>query len=302
MVKQGHGAYPIKKVEFPPPPANIGRIGALKRYPDSDYAKSLLYEAARLVAPIIHEHKFKVSNLYEMFPKNQNLLGLNVNYGQKILIRLRPHHNDRSFLPMSEIVGTFLHELTHNKFGPHDKKFYDFLDKLKERYDDIHYRGSAVNYYSEENKLGRGYLPSSGLISVREKRIKELSKIKFKAESKVLGLVSRVTKIPTNPVDVRRAILEAAERRLRDSKWCHSDHAEREQVPQDNEYDITVVDTDNSKKSIQQYDKKNLETKLSISVPSQTEVRHIPKQIEVIDLTSDSEEIDNTIPEIIVLD
>ncbi|RCK57482.1 DNA-dependent metalloprotease WSS1 [Candida viswanathii] len=299
MVKEGRGAYPVKKVEFPPPPANIRRIGALKRYPDSDYAKSLLYEAARLVAPIIHEYKFEVCNVYEMFPSNSNLLGLNVNHGQKILIRLRPHYNDRSFLPMNEIVGTFLHELAHNKFGPHDKKFYDFLDKLKERYEDIHYRGASTNYYSEENKLGRGGLPSSNLVSVREKRIKELSKQKFKTESKVLGLLSHISKGPARPADLRKAMLEAAERRLRDAKWCHSEHAEEEQVPEDDELDIAVVDKDEFEKNggancppLSLADK---------NVPKPAR-KHVPKEIEVIDLTSDTEEVDSKIPEVIVID
>lgn len=298
MVKQGHGTYPVKKTEFPPPPANIGRIGSLKRYPDCDYAKSLLYEAARLVAPIIHEYKFKVSNLYEMFPKNANLLGLNVNYGQKIMIRLRPHHNDRSFLPMNEIVGTFLHELTHNKFGPHDKKFYDFLDKLKERYEDIHYRGASVNYYSEQNKLGRGGLPSSSLISVREKRIKELSKPKFKTESKVVGLDTRVSKQTTRPVDMRKAMLEAAERRLRDSKWCHSENAQEEQLPSDDEFDIEIVERDAFKKGSREETKSEEKPRHSMNVQAKSQ----SKQIEIIDLTSDSEETESNVPEIIVID
>ncbi|CAX42815.1 uncharacterized protein yhr134w homologue, putative [Candida dubliniensis CD36] len=240
MVKEGHGAFPVPKANDPPPPANIKKIGALKRFSNDAYAKSLLYEAARLVAPIIHEQKFKVGKLYEMYPDKAELLGLNVNHGQKIYLRLREHHNDRSFLPMGDIVGTLLHELTHNVYSAHDNKFYKFLDKLKSRYDDIHCRGAKTKYLCEENKVGRGVLLSGSLVSVREQRLKLLNKPKFANETKVLGSDSKINRpIGSSPRDLRQAILEAAERRLRDSKWCHSENAETESVPKEDEYDIT---------------------------------------------------------------
>jgi hypothetical protein len=39
--------------------------------------------------------------------------GLNVNRGQEIRIRLRPADREGDFLPMEDLVGTMLHELTH---------------------------------------------------------------------------------------------------------------------------------------------------------------------------------------------
>ena len=85
---------------------------------------------------------------------------------------------------MGDIVGTLLHELTHNLYSAHDSKFYKFLDKLKSRYDDIHCRGAKTKYLCEENKVGRGVLLSGSLVSVREQRLKELSKPKFATEFK----------------------------------------------------------------------------------------------------------------------
>ena len=61
-----------------------------------------------------------------MYPDKAELWGLNVNHGQKIYLRLREHHNDKLFLPMGDIVGTLLHELTHNLYSAHDSKFYKF--------------------------------------------------------------------------------------------------------------------------------------------------------------------------------
>lgn len=123
MVRKGKGKFPIKQPNRPSPVANVGKIGSLMRYPDRDYANSLLHDAVKQLAPLIHEYNFKVELLCEMFPKSENLLGLNVNKGRKIMLRLRHHHNERLFLPMSDILGTFLHELTHNVHGAHDKNF-----------------------------------------------------------------------------------------------------------------------------------------------------------------------------------
>ena len=68
--------------------------------------------------------------MVEFFPRDQHLLGLNVNQGEKICLRLRPPQDITSFLPYNEIVGTMLHELTHNFIGPHNKAFYKFFDNL----------------------------------------------------------------------------------------------------------------------------------------------------------------------------
>lgn len=46
-----------------------------------------------------------------MFPDNPGLLGLNVNGGQKILLRLRPHHAPDTFLEFDDVIGTMLHEV-----------------------------------------------------------------------------------------------------------------------------------------------------------------------------------------------
>lgn len=50
-------------------------------------------------------------NSPQMLPGNPNLLGLNVGGGQKILLRLRPHHAQDTFLELDDVVGTMLHEV-----------------------------------------------------------------------------------------------------------------------------------------------------------------------------------------------
>ncbi|KAK6462213.1 WLM domain-containing protein [Scheffersomyces coipomensis] len=239
-----------KKVAEPPRPSpvsNIEKIGSLNKFPDKDYARDLLHQITKLVAPIIHENNFKVGTLCEMYPKNANLLGLNVNRGQKILIRLRYHSNDRSFYPLGDLIETFLHELTHNLHGKHDEKFYKFLDGLKQRFETLQHGGVIGSYRCEEEVLGSKFDPIGGYTSIRDKRIKELSKAKYKSESRKLGgnTTSRISKASSSdPLAVRRLMLEAAERRFKDSKWCPSDVDIKEVEPTGDEMDIIEINDD----------------------------------------------------------
>ncbi|CAK9438097.1 uncharacterized protein LODBEIA_P24160 [Lodderomyces beijingensis] len=285
MVQKGRGKFPIKKVNRPSPVANVGKIGSLTRYDDREYANSLLHDAVKELGALIHEYNFKVGLLCEMFPKSPNLLGLNVNKGQKIMLRLRYHHNERSFLPMCDIIGTFLHELTHNVHGPHDKKFYDYLAQLEKRYGELKYGGGGKsNYRCEENTLGRGMLPN-GLVDVRAKRLAVMSKTKFKAEThKLGGTGSRIGKPPSS---LRQAVLDAVQRRLEDSKRCHSDRLGAEPGPDDDELDMEELvgdDGDDGDNEDKDDDDENDAPARSAIVPAKK------LDLEFIDLTEDEKE------------
>ena len=66
---------------------------------------------------------------------------------------------------MGDIIGTFLHELTHNLYSAHDDKFYKFLDGLKKRFEDIQYGGASTTYRCEEETLGTKYNAFGGYMS-----------------------------------------------------------------------------------------------------------------------------------------
>lgn len=285
MVVKGRGHYK-NDIDVPPPTPRISKIASLKRFPDKDYAKSLLHDIAKLVAPIIHENNFTVGLLCEMYPKSEALLGLNINGGAKIMLRLRYHSNPKSFLPIGDIIGTMLHELTHNIHGPHNDKFYKFLDKLKDRFEQIQYNPSSVkNYICEENKLGGSARDLTK--SIRDKRVTVLSKGKFKIESKRLGGKS-------NNGNLRLLALEAAERRLQDSKWCRNeDNAE----PQGDELEIIDLEEADSEKPLPQKPQGPNPQLPKSQLPNP----QLPKQANVIDLTNPSQD-NNDNPDIIVLD
>ena len=92
---------------------------------------------------------------------------------------------------------------------------------------------------------------------------------------------------------------------MRDSKWCHSENAETESVPKENEYDTTQVEL------IGPTEGKPVGTFANdiIDLTSDTEETPIqpdnPKRRilhEIIDLTSDTEDIEPPTPEVICID
>ncbi|ODQ80626.1 hypothetical protein BABINDRAFT_160879 [Babjeviella inositovora NRRL Y-12698] len=234
-----------QQLNVSPPTLRITKIASLQRKPLKEDALKLIHDIARLVAPIMHKHNFKVGLLCEMFPKNPGLLGLNMNRGQKVCIRLRYATNELSFLPLGDLIGTMLHELTHNLYGPHDNKFYNFLDGLKTEFHDIQIRGSlqTTGYLSE------GATPLGGRsLMAREDRLAKVCQTKLVAEKRRLGSNSELGAEGANPErrtmtkkPLRELILEAVERRLKDSKWCHGDYNDKTQqseAPDDDDLEI----------------------------------------------------------------
>jgi hypothetical protein len=116
------------------------QIKTLGRSNDPE-ARSLLEKVAYQVQPIMRKRSWTVKQLSEFVPKNPNLLGLNVNRGAEVKIRLRPHHSQDSFYDFNHILGTMLHELVHIVHGPHNAAFYKLLDELWEEAEDLMDKG-----------------------------------------------------------------------------------------------------------------------------------------------------------------
>ena len=97
---------------------------------------------------------------------------MNKNAGQTIYLRLRPQCARDSFLPFEDIMGTMLHELTHNKHGPHDATFYAFLSTLEEEYYDLQRKGYIGDGFQS---IGSTLGPPQGMsLSDHVKRSKAL--------------------------------------------------------------------------------------------------------------------------------
>ncbi|KPI36275.1 DNA-dependent metalloprotease WSS1 [Cyphellophora attinorum] len=77
-------------------------------------ALQTLRKIASLVKPLMRQRNWRVGTLAEFYPPENNLLGLNINAGQKICLRLRHAGDDTQFLPIEQVTDTMLHELAHN--------------------------------------------------------------------------------------------------------------------------------------------------------------------------------------------
>ncbi|GAA6016109.1 hypothetical protein JCM10207_004447 [Rhodosporidiobolus poonsookiae] len=236
-------------------PGEVGEFTVLKTQPGSERALELLRKIHSLVKPIMKKHGWYLPVLSEFFPKNPNLLGINCGGGAKICIRLRPADDPHSFLPLEEsLIGTILHELTHNHRGPHDDIFFKFLDGLQDEYDALRSSG-----YSGEGFLGSGHRVGEGVshdkgVSLREAREKALRRFEERERvRRVLGTGGRLGgKAPETKGKRRGDILaEAAERRQRANKICggddthdHPSGSRKEDLPLDVQRDIDAAERD----------------------------------------------------------
>lgn len=138
--------------------------------PRGDAALTLLRRVASTVKPIMRKRGWRVQILAEFLPPEGNLLGLNINRGYKICIRLRYHNNTDLFLPLEQIVDTMLHELSHNKWGEHDHKFHALWDELRDEHETLIRKGyTGEGFMGAGQRLGGGQPPT-------ERALRELAR------------------------------------------------------------------------------------------------------------------------------
>ncbi|GJJ08208.1 hypothetical protein Clacol_002416 [Clathrus columnatus] len=236
----------------------------LKGKPKSDQALPLLQRLASLVKPIMRKYNWSLPVLAEFFPRNDNLL--DVNRGQKILIRLRPARSPDTFYDEEDLIGTMLHELTHNVHGPHDSKFYEFLSKLEQEYDDLKRSGYAgEGFFSEGKRVGAGVSHNVPMHAARQKALEAAEK-RRRTAAILGGSGERLGgKSASSTKSLRQLAAEAnqaAERRAQDEKTCGTTHQE------DNEKEISRA-AENSATEIIDVDK--------ILTPSTSQIKKRPR-------------------------
>ncbi|KAK2464017.1 hypothetical protein APHAL10511_003961 [Amanita phalloides] len=121
-----------------PPPSQLytnyrfHQLVPLPHLPDPSGALAVLTKLSEdpAIRHVMQMHKFSVGVLTELAPhEHPDLLGLNVNAGQSIKLRLRTNGYD-GFRAYREVRRVLCHELTHNIWGDHDEKFKEFNSKL----------------------------------------------------------------------------------------------------------------------------------------------------------------------------
>ncbi|KAJ1643111.1 hypothetical protein LPJ64_005084 [Coemansia asiatica] len=204
----------------------VGSVHALKRRSNPNKALELLHRIAAQVRPIMEKRGWKVGTLREFFPNNPNLLGLNVNHGQEIRIRLRPSFDDKKFLIYEDLLGTMLHELVHIVRGPHDAVFYAKLDELKREAEELLDRGyTGDGFFSQGSRVGLDVSHNAPRHEMRERALRAIENRRnrqFGGPPRTLGGGNKGgswAEMQARFTPAQMAAM-ALERRLRDERWC----------------------------------------------------------------------------------
>ena len=194
----------------------------LKGLSRGDAALKMLRQVASLVKPVMRKRGWKVQILAEFLPPEANLLGLNINRGHKICIRLRYHNNPDLFLPLEQVVDTMLHELSHNVWGAHDANFHRLWDELRDEWETLTRKGyTGEGFLSEGQKLGGGRQPPPDEMRRRARANAEKRHAQNKL-SKGSGQRLGGTPLHLSGGDVRQIIVDQVTRRNTINKGCGS--------------------------------------------------------------------------------
>lgn len=176
----------------------------LKTFPQHEAARALLDRALVPINELLKQHRWRVLKVSEFFPKNDNLLGLNVNHGQHVKVRMRPHFNRNEFFAYEEIVCTLVHEVVHNTISPHDASFWALYHKLV---------AEAELFLSAtaEGRSAAGVTNAAGAGGMDPAAPEAAPVVPFAGEGRRLG---GAAKPPPSAEEMRRRCAEAAARRV----------------------------------------------------------------------------------------
>ncbi|KAF5689492.1 WSS1-like protein [Fusarium circinatum] len=198
----------------------------LAKLPRANDALQTLKKVASLVKPIMRARNWKVRELAEFYPEQHNLLGLNINRGAKICLRLRHAGDKNQFMPIESVVDTMLHELSHIVHGPHDAKFHALWDQLRDEHEGLVLKGyTGEGFLSEGRRLGGSRIPPLEARRVAREAAEKRRARPGTGSGKRLG-----GSAPRPGEDIRRVIADAAERRSRILKGCGTDNLSETQI------------------------------------------------------------------------
>lgn len=140
---------------------NIFTIASLNKGPCPEQCLRMLYSLSHKVSKLMQQKNLKIIQLQEFHPKQENLLGMNVNKGHKVLLRLRPKRDIYTLLDEESVMDTLLHELVHNTIGPHNDKFNKLWDDLRQQQWGNLALGLYNNFLGEGIRLGGGMVKRS---------------------------------------------------------------------------------------------------------------------------------------------
>lgn len=180
--------------------------------PREEGALWILRNVISLVAPIMRRRGWKIGTLYEFWPRDKYILGLNEHRGEKIYLRLRCHFDESKFLPMEAIVDIMLHELSHIDHEHHNTQFNSLWNELYNEYEDLMLNASErENSRSTRQRLEGDPNPEHEVGRRATGRNRTLT-----AESS-----QKLGDVPSNRYkDIQKVVSDAATRFLNAVKGC----------------------------------------------------------------------------------
>eukprot|EP00985_Skeletonema_marinoi_P009438 scaffold4392_cov138-Skeletonema_marinoi.AAC.22 len=247
-----------------------------------------------------------------------NVLGYNLTASSytkthEIHLRLR-HPRTHALLDYESIAGTMCHELAHCVRGPHDAHFYKAMNEIEEQYAIYLAKGVVVDKNgfplgsNDAHVLGGSGPGGGGTASSSKTAAAKAAESRRKKNANgltngyVLGGKKRA-----KPKDPREAALQAAERRLMDSKFCLpcnevieilADSSDEEVNDDDSDVQLVEPTTSAAKRSSKPKSKRKngnqaLDTKPK-AVDYTTTTTTASSDDSVIDLTEDSFDMNNS--------
>ncbi|KFZ12836.1 hypothetical protein V501_04037 [Pseudogymnoascus sp. VKM F-4519 (FW-2642)] len=183
-----------------------------------------LQRAASLVKPIMRAHNFKVGLLAEFLPKERGLLGLNTGGGKMIHIRLRHATDPTQFFTFQMVIDSVLHELSHNRFGPHDANFHALWDQLRDEYYALMQSGFTGDAF-----LSHGHLLSGKRIRQDKARRIARTAIADSRKKPSLTVNRKLVEAGPKPSMDARSTLTGAFGRMQIAQGCGCDMSKAEQ-------------------------------------------------------------------------
>lgn len=205
----------------------VGQFEHLSDKRRASEALHMLKKIASLVKPIMRQRGWRVGTLREFYPSERALLGLNVNHGEIIQLRLREPYDENQFMAFHMVVDTMLHELCHIVHGPHNEHFHALWARLREEHEALTRKGyTGEGFLGQGNKLGGQRVPMSE-VRRRARAAAEQRAIRNKNSGMKLGGQGIM-----RGQDVRDVIARAAEQRIRINRGCASGTQQGEEIAQ----------------------------------------------------------------------
>ncbi|TFY68846.1 hypothetical protein EVJ58_g763 [Rhodofomes roseus] len=182
-------------------------IEPLAHLPEPASARALLTRLANdpAIRHVMQTHHLAVGLLTELAPHEQpHLLGLNVNAGQAIKLRLRTDRYD-GFRLYSEVRKVLCHELTHNVWSDHDNNFKEMNSRLNREV--AEFERAAAEGTHHLTGSGDAYQPTSELEAEAQTYI-------LGGGQQTLGVSVPIVADDESREERRRRLLDATMKRL----------------------------------------------------------------------------------------